>query len=205
MEELRIRIEPNCENDIENIEEFLLSFCSTQIETFMFQGHSIKIQNENLDSEGQYSSYFEVFPCFNYFYGLRYVMSKATKYINIYKILLSSKEFSAILRAAKHVEKLKFIDCKILTDEEYELGQMEGWQIEFLQVGYIIRVYKHSRDYEDSWMKIYLSIVCCPNLLRSLRHLIFNCGGEMKKKLLSKAKEILGNDYDILMPRFECF
>ena len=82
---------------------------------------------------------------------------------------------------------------------------MEGWQIEILQVGYIIYVYKNSRDYEESYMKLFLSIVGCPNLLRSLRlnGIIFNCGREIEEKLLSKAREILGSDYDMLMPSFK--
>ena len=205
MNELRITIKSNWENEHDNIEEFLLSFGSTQIEGIWLFGHSIRIQNENLNSEDECSFYYEVYPCSVYFYGLRHVMSKATNCINIYKILLSSKEFSAIIRAVKHVKELYFTNCKILTDEEYELGEMEGWQIEVLQVGYYNHIYKHSRDYEDSCMKIFLSIVGCPNILRSLRKIRFTWGEEIGKKLLSKAKEILGNDYDILMPRFECF
>ena len=130
-------------------------------------------------------------------------MSKATKSIWIYDLLLSSKKFSAIVRAAKHVKQLCFINCKILTDDEHQFAQMEGWQIEILKIDYYTHVYKNLRDYEDSCMKIFLSIVGCPNLLRSLKCLKTNCGGEMKKKLLSRAKEILGNDYDVLMPSFE--
>ena len=130
-------------------------------------------------------------------------MSKATKYVWIYETLFNSKEFSAVLRAAKHVKELRFINLKILTDGECELGEMEGWQIEILQIGYFIHVYTNIRKYEDSCMKIFLSIVGCTNLLRNLKEIRFTWGEEMKKKLLSRAKEILGNDYDILMPRFE--
>ena len=205
MEYLRIRIESNCENEDENIEEFLLSFGSTQIKWFIFRGLSIRIENKSFNSKGEYSSYYEVFPCSSYFWWLRDVMSKTAKYIWIKEILLNSQEFSAILRAAKHVERLHFTDCKILTDGEHDLGQMEGWQVEYLEIGNFIHVCKNSRDYEDSCMKIFLSIVGCTNLLRSLRKIEFDCGEKMKKKLLSKAKEILGNDYDILMPSFKCF
>ena len=153
MKRLRIEIESNYENDHENIEEFLLSFGYTQIERFIFHGYSIRIQNENYDSEIEYSVYFKVFPCSGYFYGLRDVMSKAIEYIWIEEILFSSKEFSVILRAAKHVKQLHFTDCTILTDDEHELGQMEGWQIEYLQVYYYIHVYKHLIDCEDSYIK----------------------------------------------------
>ena len=131
-------------------------------------------------------------------------MSKATEYVWIYKTLFNSKEFSSILRAAKHVKELRFANCKILTDGEYELGQMEGWQIELLRFGYYYNdVYANIRDYEGSCMKIFLSIVDCTNLLRSLKCLKIKCDRKMKNKLLPKAKEILGNDYDMLMPRFE--
>ena len=129
-------------------------------------------------------------------------MSKATKYIMINQILMNSKEFSAILRIAKHVKELYFHNCKILTDEECELGKMEEWQIELLRVGYYFHVYKHSRDYEDSCMKIFLSILGCPNLLRSLTKIEFICEREIEKKLLSKAKEILGDNYDMLKAKF---
>ena len=173
----------------------------------MFRKNSFKFENENPNSEGEYSSYLKVFPCSGYFNGLRDVLSKATKYICIEEILLSSKEFSAIVRAAKHVKELSFTDCKIHTDEEYELGQMEGWQIEFLQVYYCSHVYKHIRGYDESCLKIFLSILGCPNLLKSLRlnGIILYCREEMEKKLLSKAKEILGDDYDVLMPNFKRF
>ena len=97
---------------------------------------------------------------------------------------------------------MRFFNCKILTDGECELGQMEEWQIEILQIGYYFNVYKHPRDYEDSCIKIFSSIVGCTNLLRSLREMKFVWGEEIKKKLLSKAKEILGNDYDVLMQSF---
>ena len=184
----------------------LLSFGSTQMKEFNFSGYSIEIKNENLNSGDEFSSYYEVFPCFSYFYGLRDAMSKATKSISINDILLNSKEFSAILRAAKHVKQLYFNDCKILTDDECELGEMEGWQIEYLEIGNYNNVYKCSRDYDDSWMKIFLSIVGCPNLLKSLslNGIRFDYGEEMMKKLLSRSKEILGNDYDMLMPSFDC-
>ena len=205
MKRLRIEINSNCENEHENIEEFLLSFGSTQIKDFMFYGKSIEIKNENYDSDSgdEYSVYLKVFQCSGYFYWLRDVMSKATNSIRILDTLLSSKEFSTILRAAKHVKQLYFINCKILTDAEHELGQMEGWQIELLRFGYYTHVFKNLRDYEDSCMKIFLSIVGCTNLLTSLKCLKINCGREIKKKLLSKAKEILGYYYDMLMPSLE--
>ena len=67
MGELKIYIKSNCENEHENIEEFLLSFGSTQIGRIIFEGHSIKIQNENLNSEYEHSVYYKVFPCSSYF------------------------------------------------------------------------------------------------------------------------------------------
>ena len=204
MEYLSIHIRSKCKNEYEDIEEFLLSFGSTQIEKVTFTGHISQIKNENYDSEDEWSDFYKVYPCSSYFYGLRDVISKAIKYISIRKILLSSKEFSAILRAAKHVKRLHFTDCKILTDYEHELGEMEGWKIDILSVDYSIHVFKNSRDYEDNCMKMFLSIVGCTNLLWSLRYLQFKCEREMGEKLLFEAKEILGNDYDMLMPWFEC-
>ena len=196
---LRIIIKSNCENDHENIEEFLLSFGSTQINTILFSGNSIIIHDKNYDSEYENSLYFEVYPCSSYFYGLREAISKATRCVWIDKILFSSKEFSTIFRTAKHVKELHFVECKILTDGEWELGEMEGWQIEMLRAGYFIHVYKHPRDYEDSCMKIFLSIVGCPNILRSLRKIEFKCGKDMGKKLKSKVEEILDSYYHMQM------
>ena len=203
MKKLIITIKSHCENEHKNIEEFLLSFGSTQIKEITFEGHSIKVQNENPNSKTKISSYLEVFPCSSYFYGLRDAMSKVTKYIMINNILFSSKEFSAILRAAKHVERLYFGSWKILTDFECELGEMEGWQIEYLKIGDALNAYKHSRDYEDSCIKIFLSILGCRNLLKSLKQIRFMYE-EMKEKILSKAKEILGDDYDMHKAKFKC-
>ena len=132
MEDLSISIRSNCENESENIEKFLLSFGSTKIDSIWLLGYSIKIENKNLNSEDEHSSYLKIYPCSDYFYGLREAISKAVKYILIDEILFSSKEFSSILRAAKHVKNLFLTNCKIFTDGEYELGEMEGWQIEYL-------------------------------------------------------------------------
>ena len=190
---------PYYKNKCENIEEFLLSFGSTQIEGFTFQGHPNWIQNVNYNSEDENSLYFEDFPCSNYFYGLRDAISKAAMYVWIDRILLSGKEFSAIVRAAKHAKILFLTNCKITTDAECELGQMEGWQIQFLTVECYFHAYKLSRYYEDNYMKIFLSIISCQHLLRSLKRIQFNCGRDMREMLISKAEEILDSDYDIQM------
>ena len=167
MKNLRIFIESHFENEHENIEEFLLSFSSTQIEGIIFRGHSIIIHNENYDTKEEYFDYYEVFPCSSYFYGLRDAMSKATKFIYINTILLSSKEFSAILRASKHVKELRFFDCKILTDEEYELSEMEGWRIDFLQVYYYI-------DCSNAYLNPHLLIYAKSNYHRKLKKKLFD-------------------------------
>ena len=196
---LSVDIKSNCEDEHENIEEFLLSFGSTQIGLVIFKGNSILIHDENCNSEYENSLYFEVYPCSSYFYGLRDAISKATMYAWIDTILFSSKEFSSIFRAAKLVKQLHFVNCKILTDGECELEQMEGWQIEILSAGNYVYAYKHKRGYEDSCMKIFISILGCRNLLKSLRKIEFRCGRDMGKKLISKVEEILDSYYHMQM------
>ena len=115
-------------------------------------------------------------------------------------MLFSGKEFSEILRAVKHVKELKFYNWKVITDDEHELGQMEGWKIEILWFGYYHHVHKYFGDYEKSCIMVFLSIIGCPNLLKSLREIKFTWGEEIEKKLLSKAKEIFGIDYNMLIP-----
>ena len=199
MEDLKIYIISNCENEHENIEEFLLSFGSTKIKGLRFQGNSNLITNENHESKNEHCSYFKVYPCSSYICGLRDVISKATIAVWINSISLNSKEFSSIVRAAKHVKILFLTRCKIITDGECELGEMEGWQIEYLTVDCYYHSYKRSRGYEDSCMKIFLSILGYQNLLRSLRKIEFKCERNMGERLLFKAKEILGSDYDMQM------
>ena len=72
---------------------------------------------------------------------------------------------------------------------------MEGCKIEALQIYKGYRVYDSQSDYEDTLMKIFVAIIRCSNLIRSLRHLSFECNEKMENSLLEKAKGEL-NDID---------
>ena len=81
---------------------------------------------------------------------------------------------------------------------------MNSWAIEEFEIGYYFgQVYDDLRDYEQSLMRILIAILHCSNLTWSLNKLTFRCCDAMKIKLFKKAKEILKEKYDKLMPSLE--
>ena len=167
------------------------SFCSTKIDQFCFQGNSILVNDQSSSSDRDRADLLTVFPCSNIFLELRHAVSRVTNKIGIWNIELKGKEFCQLVRASIHAFELEFLDCKILTDSEFDFGQMEGCKIEALKISYADKVYDSWSDYEDSLMKIFVAIIHCSNLIRSLRKLSFRCNDNMKDLLLEKAKEEL--------------
>ena len=164
----------------------------------------MKTDNEKYDSKNKDSvrSFTKVFPCSNYFIGLRDVMSKATKSSWISSLELKSQEFSFLIRAAKQVKELVFSNCKFLTCSAYDFGQMENWKIELLRIVNYHNAYSDLQEYEDSLMEIFSSIINCTNLITSLTEIRFDCSSDVKIKLLEYAKEVLGDRYNKTMPIF---
>ena len=64
---------------------------------------------------------------------------------------------------------------------------MEGCKIKELKIDYIDKVYDSLSDYEDSLVKIFISIIHCSNLIRSLRKLSLWLNGKIEDLLLEKA------------------
>ena len=176
-----------------NIQKFLKSFGSTNIEWFNFVGYSIltKDQSSSCDSEDLRT----VSPCSNIFLELRHAVSRVTDNITIECLELKGKEFCQLVRASIHVFELEFVNCKILTDTEFDFGQMGESKIHLLEIWYDGKVYDSWSDYEDCLMKIFIAIIHWSNLIRSLGKLFFWCNDKMKSLLLEKAKEEL-NDID---------
>ena len=194
-----------CDEEQDIIQKFLRNFCNTQIRELHFQGKSIKIENEYYSPDSIDSDRYirVVYPCSNIFLELRCLISRVTLCIEIWDLELKSKEFSQLIKAAKQTKELEFWDCKILTDFEFDFKQMDGCQIEKIKIGYIYQVYDTWKKYEDCLMQIFLAIIHCPNLIKSLKYINFSCNESMKIKLLGKAKEVLGDKYKIIMPSLE--
>ena len=147
------------------------SFGSTKIDHFYFQGHSILAYDQASDSDS--ADLRTVFPCSNIFLELRHAVSRVTDYIEIRWLELKGKEFCQLVRASIHAFELDFYNCKILTDTEFDFGQMEGCKILGLKIDYSFHVYDSWSDYKDSLTKIFLAIIHCSSLIRSLRKLYF--------------------------------
>ena len=132
-----------------------------------------------------------LYPCSNIFLELRHAVSRVTDKIYIWNLELKGKEFCQLVRASIQAFELEFWNCKILTETEFDFGQMEGCKIQALKIDYSYKVYDSWSDYEDCLMKIFVAIIRCSNLIRSLRNLYFRCNYKMKNLLLEKAKEEL--------------
>ena len=147
------------------------SFGSTKIKKFYFRGHSILVEDQESDSSSDSADLRKVFPCSNIFLELRHAVSRVTDCISICRLELKGKEFCQLVRASIHALELEFWNCKILTDTEFDLGQMEGCKIWGLKIDYASQVYDIPSDSEDSLMKIFIAIIHCSNLIRSLKRL----------------------------------
>ena len=141
-----------------NIQKFLKSFGSTNIKTFYFKGHVLKVKDDLRSSYRSYSVYLS-FPCSNIFLELRHAVSRVTNVIEISYLELKGKEFCQLVRASIHTFYLKFHKCKILADTEFDFGKMEGCKIEALIIDDDYLVYDSRSDYEDDLIKIFVAII----------------------------------------------
>ena len=140
-------------------------------------------------------NFYTVSPISSIFLELRHAVSRVTDNIEISYLELKGKEFCQLVRASIQVSELEFFNCKILTETKFDFGQMEGCKIHTLEIGYLVQVYDSESDYEYCLVKIFVAIIHCSNLIRSLRKLSFRWNDKSKNLLLEKAKEKL-NDID---------
>ena len=184
------------------------SFAYTQIGEFLFYGYRsyVLFAFKKDDNHSIFlNNLYKVYPCSNFFEELRYAVSRSTNKIEIYSVELSSKEFIQLVKAAKKVKSLLFFDCKISFDSEFELGPMEGCQIEEIHITNINKVYDEWSEYEESLMNIFRGILKCTNLVRNLKGLNFKIIDDLKEKMIEEAKKILGEEYSEIMPSLKIF
>ena len=135
------------------------SFGSSNIKRFYFEGHSILVKDQSSSKDSDIIYFKKVFPCSNIFLELRHAVSRVTGYIIIRSLELKGKEFCQLVRASIHTFYLEFHNFKILTDTEFDLGQMEGCKIQALKIYYNDNVFDSLSDYKDSLMKIFVAII----------------------------------------------
>ena len=130
-----------------------------------------------------------------YFLELRDVVSRTTSKITLHNLLINCSEFSFLIRAARHVEELEFDKCKILTDSEFNLGNMFGWKIKILQINNSI-TYDNMKEHKHDSMIILETILNCSLLINSLKILKFSCKSTiMFVEFMKKAQDILSKDF----------
>ena len=169
------------EKEQPNIRKFLKSFGSTNIRNFLIWDLQSILNSDRND-------FYTVLACSNIFLELRHVISRVTNKIDIWNLELKGKEFCQLVRASIHAFELEFWNCKILTETEFDFGQMEGCKIHALKIDYRVQVYDSESDYEDFLMKIFEAIIHWSNLFRNLKKLSFRCNNNMKDLLLKKNK-----------------
>ena len=177
------------------------SFAYTQIKIFYLRGYGIRSEIKESESNNSYWEYFcKVYPCSNFFEELRYAVSRATNEISISSLQLSSKEFIQLVKAVKKVNALIFKNCKISLESEFDFSLMDECLIEKIYVGFNSQVYDEWSEHEECLMNIFLGILSCENLIRSLKDINFGYIYGFKEKLNEKAKEKLGEKYLKIMP-----
>ena len=142
-----------------NIQRFLKSFGSTNIKKFYFEGHFIEVKDHAISCKSDTVNLYKTFPCSNIFLELRHAVSKVTDKIDIWSLELKGKEFCQLVRAAIHAFELEFWCCKILTDTEFDFGQMEGCKIQALRINSRHKDYNSWSDFEECHMKIFVAII----------------------------------------------
>ena len=160
--------------------------------------------NDDYEDDDSFQYLNVVYPC-SFFLEFTYAVSRVTDYIEIWRLEFSSKEFSQLIKASKQSKELRFIECRILTDSEINFGQMEESNIHKITMEGYYRSYEHLYQYEDSIIKIFLAILHCPYLMRSLKEFRFECNYDFKKELLVKAKEVLGDKYRDIIPTLSTY
>ena len=171
------------------------SLGSTNIKQFYFWWHTIQTKDQASSRNNGRSDILTVFPCSSIFLELRHAVCRATDNITVNFVELKWKEFCQLVRASIQVFELEFWNWKVLTEKEFDFGQMEGCKIQAMQIDYSFQVYDSRRDSEVILMKIFVAIIHWTNLMRSLKRLSIRWNDKMKNLLLEKAKEEL-NDID---------
>ena len=100
------------------MEKFLLSFKTTEIKEFEFNGYSnIAVKDwSSINNKLSVSHFNKVYSCSNFFDGLRNAVSLTTDTIAIRNLEVSSHEFWKLIRAAKSAKKIYFSNCRIFTN-----------------------------------------------------------------------------------------
>ena len=142
-----------------NIQRFLKSFGSTNIKNFCIEGHFIKVKDHAISCKSDTVNLYTVFPCSSFFLELRHAVSRVTDYIEIRWLELKGKEFCQLVRASIHAFELEIYYCKILTDTEFDFGQMEGCKIQALRINSRHKDYNSWSDFEECHMKIFVAII----------------------------------------------
>ena len=103
--------------DIEYVEKFLLNSISWKLTDFSFVHRSCW---ENI---------------FNCLIFLKDIFPNVSKCILINNFEINSFQFYSLVKAAKNVETLMTLNCKLITDSELDFGEMKGCNIRVLNLG----------------------------------------------------------------------
>ena len=127
----------------------------------------------------------------NYFIGLCRAVSWFTNQIELYQLRILNQEFWTLVKASKHIDKLKFLSWSILSNNECNFGEMKNWKITTLDL-------KRSGNSENSnwdkshnlWLNILLGIDKCKNLKESLNKmwLDYDSFANLKSDLIRSIK-----------------
>ena len=158
----------------EDLANFLLnSVPDKTIEFFMF-GDDYKIP----------SLYF-------YYYGIREVVSRTIEHFRIGTMVISNEELWWLVKAAKYAKQISFIRWRILSDSEWDFGDMIDWKIDKFSIQ-SVGIYSSWKSKPMRWTNIMSGIANWSSFISSVTQIIMY-GSDMNtdclKNILDKVKE----------------
>ena len=131
--------------------------------------------------------------CSNYFYFIRNVVSFHASSLKLRNMKLSKEEFEKIFWMAKHCESLEFAECTILTNIEWNYGDMSNCKLEKIILKECADIdYSNWIEYPERCLNILSGIKECINLQHNLTSLCF-VGLDLNDPLIQTLKSDIEN------------
>ena len=132
-----------------------------------------------------------------YFNGIRVAATKSIRIFTIWLMGISSREFCLLLISARHAKEVSFTYWKLSAGSEYNLGKIEKWEIDELNLSYTGK-YSDWKNYPENCISIMQGIANCASLVSSLTKIyLFRSGmsRETRKETFDKIIKIFSGKY----------
>ena len=167
------------------------------VKTFSNNGYRVAKNPPSTPSINRFSDQIEwaLFPCTDFFLGLREIASKTTRLFNLNYLIISNQEFWTLVRTLKQTEQILFAEWRIIADTDWIFESMEGCKILKFWIRNK-RIYVEHDDYINSTLNILKAVIHWDLLMDHLQVFDFQIyENELVEGMKNKAKELLGERY----------